>query len=215
MNLSSTRWQWMVFGLAICLAGGCATKQVEQQRDALIQENSELRNELDVTRLAVEAANSTISDLETQLSSGLVQPGGMVNAMATNTGFESIPGVEADYVNGQITVRIAGDILFSSGKISLKKSARSTLDKIARIIRSDYSDKTIRIAGYTDSDPIRKSKWADNLELSLQRAAAVHRYLQKQGVDPKQLYAAGHGQWKPRETKAKSRRVELVVVLDE
>ncbi|MFW6165879.1 MAG: OmpA family protein [Ralstonia sp.] len=42
---------------------------------------------------------------------------------------------------------------------------------------------------------------------------AVERYLQSQGISGEQMYSAGFGEAKPRETKAKSRRVEIVVIL--
>ena len=108
-----------------------------------------------------------------------------------------------------------GDILFDSGKVDLKGSAKSTLNQIAGVIRSEYSGNTVRVEGYTDSDPIRKSKWKDNLELSLQRAAAVHRQLQSQGIAAENMYAAGFGEARQRGSKDKSRRVEIVVVLQE
>ena len=112
------------------------------------------------------------------------------------------------------TVRVPGDVLFSAGKTILRKSAKKTLNQIAQVIEREYQHNIIHIKGYTDTDPIKKSKWADNLELSLQRAAAVHRHLQKQGVDPQQMEAVGLGPWHPQGSKSKSRRVEIVVILD-
>jgi chemotaxis protein MotB len=111
-------------------------------------------------------------------------------------------------------VRVPGDVLFSPGKIELKSTAKRTLDQIAQAIRGNHAGKMIRVEGYTDTDPIRKSPWTDNLELSLQRSAAVARYLQSKGVDGKRMYASGFGENKPRSSKANSRRVEIVVLAE-
>ncbi len=130
-----------------------------------------------------------------------------------NTGFEGINGVEAELTAKGISVRMPGDVLFSPGKANIKASAKRSLDKIARTIRNQYPSHAISIEGFTDSDPIRKSKWKDNWDLSGQRAAAVLRYLNKQGRIPtSKLQSVAHGRNKSRGTKAKSRRVEIIVL---
>jgi flagellar motor protein MotB len=98
--------------------------------------------------------------------------------------------------------------------VTLRAAALKTLDEIAGVLKREYAGHVIRIEGYTDSDPIRRSKWKDNLELSLQRAAAVHRHLSSKGVPEENMYAAGFGAKKPQATKAKSRRVEIVVITE-
>ncbi|MBZ0171224.1 MAG: OmpA family protein, partial [Phycisphaerales bacterium] len=70
----------------------------------------------------------------------------------------------------------------------------------------------IRIEGYTDTDPIRKSKWASNEHLSFERANAVEKYLISRGVDTKRMYAAAFGPDRPKGSKQDSRRVEIVVL---
>ncbi|GAB4193098.1 MAG: hypothetical protein Kow00105_07180 [Phycisphaeraceae bacterium] len=191
---------------------GCQNR-LKAERDALYLQNQELQEELDRARAALSAGGDNaallaeIESLRAQLAAQ-PQPG-------ATTGFEGIAGVEAYNTGGTVTVRVPGDILFASGKIDLKQSAKQTLNQIAQVLKTEYAGNTIRIEGYTDTDPIRKSGWKDNLELSLQRAAAVHRYLQKQGLSPENMYAAGFGEARPRETKEKSRRVEIVVVLQE
>ena len=211
-------YRMAITAAAAILMTGC-TDQLRTERDALRVENSELRVELGNSQAALDSAlsvnaslNQQVRDLHGQSSSHSVSalPSG---AIADTGGFAAIEEVEAINDGRQITVRVPGDILFDSGKVTLKSSARRTLGAIAQVIKNDYPANMIRVSGFTDTDPIRRSKWSDNLELSMQRAASVHRYLQKQGVAPTQLYAAGFGQWQPRATKAKSRRVELVVEL--
>lgn len=189
--------------------------QNKELQDALTQErNSRTACENERSSLMAE-----INRLQAMKSTAPVAaapaPAPAEPAVGANTGFTSIEGVETEQRGGNIYVRIPGDVLFDSGKITLKTTAQKTLDQVAAVIKRDYPTKTIRVEGYTDTDPIRKSSWADNLELSLQRAAAVHRYLEKQGVSDKRMYAAGFGETHPRGTKAQSRRVEIVVVMND
>ncbi len=206
--------------LAVVLASqlGCQEKLM-RERDALWTQNQELQEALSHQQQALEACETDRDRLGSQIDRLQAQGYQQAAAVATppppvmaDTAFSEIEGVETEQTAEAITVRVPGDVLFSPGRVDLKGSAQKTLDKIANVIKTDYASKTVRVEGYTDTDPIRKSKWADNLELSLQRAATVHRYLQKLGVDPSQMEAVGLGQWSPRQSKAKSRRVEIVVL---
>lgn len=194
---------------------GCKYEQLRADRDMLWSQNQELQSELSQTRLALEAAQSDRDRLLAQRDQLRDRVNIVTAGPVANTGFSGIQGVEAVQSGDRITVRVPGDVLFSAGKTTLRKSARKTLNQIAQVIEREYQHNTIQIKGYTDTDPIKKSKWADNLELSLQRAAAVHRYLQKQGVDAQRMEAAGLGPWHPQASKAKSRRVEIVVILNQ
>ena len=72
---------------------------------------------------------------------------------------------------------------------------------------------------HTDSDPIKKSKWKDNWELSAQRALSVLRYLVQRGTPEDRIRATGRGASQPIASnttasgKAKNRRVEIVVYM--
>jgi flagellar motor protein MotB len=210
--------------MLLCAAslGGCQNKQLQEERNALFAQNQELQERLNMCNAALDSAQSEAERLSNenarvnaQLQQALAQPPMPVpvaQPVAANP-FGGIEGVETIQDRGQITVRVPGDVLFASGKIDLKTDALRTLDRIAQVIQSEYRGNTIRVVGFTDTDPISKSKWKDNLELSLQRAASVHRHLQSRGVAPERMEAAGAGEWHPRDTKARSRRVEIVVVL--
>jgi len=109
-------------------------------------------------------------------------------------------------------VGVAGDVLFDSGKTELKRSSKSTLDRIAGVIASQYPGRMIRVEGYTDSDPIRKSHWKTNERLSAERAMSVEAYLVSKGVDNDQVYSAAFGPASPKGSKSASRRVEIVIL---
>ena len=77
--------------------------------------------------------------------------------------------------------------------------------------------KKVLIQGYTDRDPISKTKdkWEDNLDLSAARARAVATYLTSQGIDMKKVGLQAFGDTVPKSTKDRSRRVEIVVSIRE
>ncbi len=59
---------------------------------------------------------------------------------------------------GTLTVNLSSDVLFDSGKATLKESARATLDKIVGALNKEYTGKAIRVEGHTDSDPITRTE---------------------------------------------------------
>ncbi|MHC4663829.1 MAG: OmpA/MotB family protein [Planctomycetota bacterium] len=124
-------------------------------------------------------------------------------------------------VGDTIVVRLPNQILFDSGKTYLKPEYLSTLNKVGEILREDFANGLIRVEGHTDNVPIvrNKDKFPSNWELSCHRACEVAKYLIKRGYkSPRQVYAAGHGQYKPIASnasssgKAKNRRVEIVIL---
>ena len=195
--------------LVATLLGGCSadTQRLQTERDALIAQNNQAQDLIDRLRAAIDALNQENEALRRDLA---VAPEVTTVGMADfGEGVDVIPGV------GKLTLRVAGDVLFAPGKVELKPASKSTLASIADAIQSQYTGRRIRVEGYTDTDPIKKSSWKDNLELSLQRAAAVYRELEAEGLPAELMYAAGYGEQRPRETKEKSRRVEIVVLIED
>lgn len=206
--------------LAAVVLGGCAHSGPDRM-SLLENENYELRTRLQQLQASADEAeqarkllaeeNSRLTaerDRLTLESKPIGQP-----LASLDTGFEGLPGVSTSTNTvGEVVVAVAGDVLFSSGKTSLRTSAKKTLDGIAGVLNSRYDGRMIRIAGHTDSDPIKKSKWGTNERLSAERALAVEAYLQKHGVDGDRMYSAGFGSSQPKGSKKDSRRVEIVVL---
>lgn len=104
------------------------------------------------------------------------------------------------------------DVLFDSGKYTLRPAAREKLAKLSGIVLAHPGLK-LAAEGHTDS-----TGSADfNQKLSVKRAEAVDEYLSSQGVPADALSAAGFGDTKPiaqNNTAAgrqQNRRVELIV----
>ncbi|MFB0551920.1 MAG: flagellar motor protein MotB [Phycisphaerae bacterium] len=152
----------------------------------------------------------TIEELQRQIEERRKTP-------ADVTGFGEGYDVAFDPSKGTITVTLPNAILFDSGKAELKKATSSELDHIHSVLRDKYAGKQIEVLGHTDTDPIKKSKWKDNWELSAQRSLTVLRYLVKRGIPEEKIKAAGCGESQPVASnstasgKAKNRRVEIVV----
>lgn len=126
---------------------------------------------------------------------------------------EAVPG-GWEGVPGGAMIAIEGTILFDSGKADLKTGAKSLLAQVASSIQQNFPDREIYVFGHTDTDPIRKSRWKDNYELSCQRSLSVVRQLQSGGVS-NHMAACGWGEYRPaaentsRQTKQANRRVEI------
>ena len=222
MNPSMMNKPVLLLLLTLALTSvGCQRSVAE--RNALMDQNREAQAEIDRLRMANDSLVNDLGSANAEISRLIAENADLRAAKAptppptTNrsTGFEGIDDVTSERSGNTVTVRVASDILFSSGKVDLKSTAKKTLADVSGVLKSQYAGKTIRVEGYTDTDPIKKSGWKDNLELSLQRSAAVHRYLQQQGVDAERMYAAGFGATNTLASKAASRRVEIVVVLSE
>ncbi len=152
----------------------------------------------------------TIEELQRQIEERAKTP-------ADASGFGEGYDVAFDPSKGTVTVTLQNAILFDSGKAVLKKATSVELNHIHSVLRDKYAGKQVDVVGHTDKDPIKKSKWKDNWELSAQRALSVLRYLVKRGIPEDKIQAAGRGESQPIASnstasgKARNRRVEIVV----
>jgi len=86
------------------------------------------------------------------------------------------------------TVSLAADALFSIGSAAIKSSAREGLDAFLTKLKG-MEFESIKIIGHTDpTGPPHQ-----NINLSLERAEAVKRYLVAKGIDAKKIEAEGVG----------------------
>jgi outer membrane protein OmpA-like peptidoglycan-associated protein len=105
-----------------------------------------------------------------------------------------------------------GDVLFDTGKASLKAGATSNLNKLVAFL-NEYSDRTVLIEGYTDSVGTEDF----NQGLSERRADSVKSYLAGQGIGSIRLSASGKGESDPVASndsaagRQQNRRVEVII----
>lgn len=131
------------------------------------------------------------------------------------------PGTDdADYLNGD-PLHVPSAVLFPPGSASLKQGGEERLRAVVRrlkdlteVLPSDLP-WIVRVDGHTDSQPIRKSRFKSNLELSTARAVAVAKFLIDEGVAADRIVPAGFGDHYPVVTertdgdRALNRRIEI------
>jgi chemotaxis protein MotB len=124
-------------------------------------------------------------------------------------------------LKGKLKVNMLDEILFDSGRTTIKPEGVEVLDRVGEILL-DVKDRAINVEGHTDNVPIGPElarRYPTNWELSAARATNVARYLQEKiGIDPTVLSATGYGEYQPassndtEEGRARNRRIEIVLV---
>jgi chemotaxis protein MotB len=124
--------------------------------------------------------------------------------------------------HNRMVISLPGDVLFDTGKDTLKKEGEDVLGKVAAVIRNDQAlvQRDYQVAGHTDNQPLTGGQFHDNWGLSLMRARSVLVFLVgTKGILPRQHWsAAGFGDTDPiannaaKEGQQKNRRCDIVVV---
>ena len=106
---------------------------------------------------------------------------------------------------------VTNNILFDTGKATLKAESMPEILKVAEYMKANPTAR-FEVQGHTDN----QGSDAVNDPLSQQRAEAVVKALEEQGVDPFNLRPVGKGSHEPvadnstEEGRAKNRRVEFI-----
>lgn len=123
-------------------------------------------------------------------------------------------------VDGRIG--ISGSVLFALNSANLQSEGRDVLRSLVGPL-SDYlrsHDQVLMVSGFTDDQPVHEGnrKFADNWELSAQRALTVTRALIDEGIPSSSVFAAAFGAQQPvapnadEEGRARNRRVEIAPI---
>jgi flagellar motor protein MotB len=122
--------------------------------------------------------------------------------------------------NGRIG--ISGKLLFKLNSDQLEPEGRQLLKSLVLPLRSylQTRDEMLMVSGFTDDKAVtsRNREFADNWELSAQRALTVTRTLIEEGMPASMLFAAAFGQEQAlvpntnEQARAQNRRVEMAPV---
>lgn len=170
-----------------------ARQQAEQQQQALSQQAQQARLQ---AQQAEQARLQTEQQAEQQRQRLLAQLNQVLQTKDTAKG---------------LIVNVS-DVLFDTGKATLKPGAKVRLAKVAGIILA-YPDLRLEVDGYTDSTGTHEI----NQTLSERRANAVRDFLVSQGVSSNNVGARGFAEADPIASNGTAtgrqlnRRVELVV----
>ena len=214
-------------------------KVLEAETTASKAEVLRLTNTLTALRLRIEELTGLLAEKDKQASRDKVAIANLGkslnNALASRVQelqrFRSeFFGRLRDVLKGRDDVEIVGDrfvfqseVLFAQGQAKIGSDGQEQLAKLA-VALADIADKipsdinwVLQVDGHTDNVPVRAGRYADNWDLSTERALSVVRYLNQQGLPANRLAAAGYGEYQPldsadsHDARRKNRRIELKI----
>jgi chemotaxis protein MotB len=134
-------------------------------------------------------------------------------------------GLTVEQRNGKIYVSMENKLLFQSGSWSVGSEGRKAVQQLGKCSGRKSRYSSILIEGHTDNVPYKgNAQLSGNWDLSTKRATAIVNILRENdAINPKNLTAAGRGEYAPvatndtAEGKAKNRRIEVILTpkLDE
>ena len=124
------------------------------------------------------------------------------------------------FAPGGGTDSISGQVLFALNSDQLQPEGRQLLNSLVTPLRAYLTarDELLMVSGFTDDKSIRGGPFADNWELSAQRALTVTRTLIDEGMPSSMVFAAAFGAEQPVRpntddaARAQNRRVEMAPV---
>lgn len=193
-----------------------------QEREQLLQEQTQLAANLDKARQRAEAEAAEKVRLE---KDRLAKQAEITRLTRTQEELSkslqdeiSKGNITVQQVRDKLTINLVDRVLFDSGQVQLKPDGLKVLKQVSDVLKT-VEDKQIRIEGHTDNVPISdklQSRFKSNWELSTARATTVVRYLiDHGGVNREHLSAVGHADTRPvasndtEEGRASNRRIEI------
>jgi chemotaxis protein MotB len=199
-------------------------KALQQQKTALEQDNTALKQQIAANEQQNSAMQQQVGSLQQEKAALLAasqQRQQQYDALVKTLSKEVERGqLKVRQYQNMLTVDLAEQIFFDSGRATLKAGGKDVLKKVGEALKG-YENKIIRVVGYTDNVPVAKSlqgTYPTNWELSVARATTVVRFLQDSGVPPERMIASGRGEYDPvasndtPEGRQKNRRIEIMLI---
>ncbi|HXZ43925.1 MAG TPA: flagellar motor protein MotB [archaeon] len=190
---------------------------LEQQKGELESQKTALENDI----AALKRQNASLEQEKASLTANSQQTQKQYEELVKGLSKEVEKGeLQVKQYKNMLSVDLAEQIFFDSGKATLKKGGKTVLKKVGDALKG-YENKIIRVVGHTDNVPVAKSlrkTFPSNWDLSVARATNVVRYLQEVGVPPERMVAAGRAEYDPvasNDTPAgrqKNRRIEIMLL---
>lgn len=181
------------------------TRLEQLQRD--LAERSQRIDELEAV---IAAKDANLRNLKEAISKAL-------------TDFEG-KGLTVEQRDGKVYVSLENKLLFDSGSWTVGSNGKTAVVELGKVLAQNQ-EIAVLIEGHTDNVPYSgNGNLKGNWDLSAKRATAIVNILREnKTIDPKNLTAAGRGEYAPvapndtAENKAKNRRIEVILTpkLDE
>jgi chemotaxis protein MotB len=117
-----------------------------------------------------------------------------------------------------VFISLSDKMVFTSGSTDISPRAKEVLAKVATVINAK-PEMEVLVEGHTDNVPIVKECIKDNWDLSVLRATAITRVLQKDyAVNPARITAGGRAEYVPLvdsdtpEARSTNRRTRIVIL---
>jgi chemotaxis protein MotB len=161
-----------------------------------------LENENSLSNISDSQVGSNLTSLEKELHTALYD--------LVESGYAQLQ------IDGEwLEIELNSGMLFPSGSSSATNSAEAILAVIYDVI--GQVSNFIRVRGYTDNQAINNEIFSSNWELSVFRATAILRVLEKIGLNPARMAIEGYGQFYPSadnltaQGRAKNRKVVIAI----
>lgn len=197
---------------------------LERERNALKEEKAALERDkaaLEQDRARLSAQNEALEQEKARLLAASRESQRQYDALVKDLSQELEKGeLQVRRYKDMLTVDVAEQLFFDSGRATLKETGKAVLKKVAEAMQS-YEDKAIRVVGHTDNVPIAgalRKVFPTNWELSAARATTVVRFLQEAGIEPQRLIATGRAEYEPvapndsEAGRQKNRRIEITLI---
>jgi len=205
-----TRTTLTVLAVVALAASGCATKKyVQQETGAVHTRVDDVETQVEQTQTEIRSTGERVGRNERQIGE------------VSKTAQEALQRAQeaGKLAEGKLlyeTVLTDEKVRFGFDKAELSEEARAALDQFADQLKGQYNrDVYVEIQGHTDGTGSDQY----NLELGLERAEAVRRYLNQQhGIPLHRISVISYGEAEPiadnanRDGRAQNRRVVLVVL---
>jgi outer membrane protein OmpA-like peptidoglycan-associated protein len=188
------------FGLTACATKKYVGEEVGKSSAANEKRINDVESQVEATQTKVKAHDTKLAELDT------------ATRQALERAQEAGKLAEGKFVYSLVLSDDAAK--FPVNKYELSKEAQDALNAFAERLKSENRNVYLEIQGHTDS-----TGSADyNVKLGAERAEAVRRYLNKQGVALNRMSTISYGASEPvesnktKEGRSKNRRVVVIVL---
>jgi peptidoglycan-associated lipoprotein len=189
-----------IFGFTACASKTYVGEEVAKSSAATEKRINDVESQVEATQTKVKQHETKLTELDTATRQALerAQQAGKL--------------AEGKFIYSLVLSDDAAK--FPVNQFQLSKEAKEALDAFAERLKAENKNVYLEIQGHTDST----GPEAYNYKLGEERAEAVRRYLNKQGVALNRMSTISYGSSEPVESnktkagRAKNRRVVIVVL---
>ncbi|HTY43027.1 MAG TPA: OmpA family protein [Thermoanaerobaculia bacterium] len=188
------------FGLTACASKKYVGEEVAKSSAATEKRINDVESQVEATQTKVKAHDTKLAELDN------------ATRQALERAQEAGKLAEGKFVYSLVLSDDAAK--FPVNKYEVSKEAQDALNAFAERLKSENRNVYLEIQGHTDST----GSEAYNMKLGSERAEAVRRYLNKQGVALNRMSTISYGSSEPvesnktKEGRSKNRRVVIIVL---